>query len=124
METQKADIGEGICAGKQSVANYLVNDQSFTQLYLERTTTSPLSNQIFGQAQNHAKERSGAEKRSFATVDLFLDFITKQWERRWVTTDIWDENVLQTLLRRPSFILVSVDAPVSLRWKRFTERYF
>lgn len=63
------------------------------------------------------------EDRSFATVDSLLEFVTKQWERRWVTIDIWDEGVLESLLRRPSFILVSVDAPVSLRWKRFKERY-
>lgn len=63
------------------------------------------------------------EERSFATVDSLLEFVTKQWERRWVTIDIWDEGVLESLLRRPSFILVSVDAPVSLRWKRFKERY-
>ncbi|MCJ1426219.1 Deoxycytidine monophosphate (dCMP) deaminase [Sticta canariensis] len=112
----------GICAGKQSVATYLVNNEGFTQLYLERTSTGHLSNKTLVQAQNHADHPSGVEEIAFATVDSLLDFITKQWERRWVTIDIWNEDVLESLLRRPSFILVSVDAPVSLRWKRFKER--
>lgn len=69
-----------------------------------------------------ANGRLCAEERSFATVEALLEFITKQWQRRWVTVDIWDEHVLETLLCRPSFILVSVDAPVSLRWERLKER--
>jgi len=39
-----------------------------------------------------------------------------------VTTDIWDENVVDALLRRPFILLVSVDAPVSVRWRRFQQR--
>ncbi|MCJ1463620.1 Histidine biosynthesis bifunctional protein hisB [Pseudocyphellaria aurata] len=111
----------GICAGKQTIANYLVKSQCFTQLYLDRTS-SPLSNKFLAQAQNHESHRSGVEERSFATVESLLDFVTKQWEKRWVTIDVWNEDVLESLLRRPSFILVSVDAPVSLRWTRFKER--
>lgn len=61
---------------------------------------------------------------SFATVDTLLDFITKRWQERWVTVDIWDEEILECLSRRPFFLLVSIDAPVSLRWRRFKERYF
>ena len=39
-----------------------------------------------------------------------------------MTTNIWDEDVFENFIRRPSFILVSVDAPVSLRWKRYKEK--
>lgn len=124
LTAQQADLPEGICAGKQSVANYLVNNEGFTQLSLKRTSTDHLSNKTLVQAQNHADHPSDEEEISFATVDSLLAVITKQWERRWVTLDIWDEDILESLLRRPSFILVSVDAPVSLRWKRFKERYF
>lgn len=48
--------------------------------------------------------------------------VTLRWRERWVTTDIWDDSVVDALLRRPFFLLVSVDAPVSVRWKRFTDR--
>lgn len=114
-----ADDGEGICAGKQSVANYLRDYQGFSQLYLAPKSTDHLSN---GAQVNALNGSPCAEERSFATVEALLDFITKQWQRRWVTVDMLDEHVLETLLCRPSFILVSVDAPVSLRWERFKER--
>lgn len=39
-----------------------------------------------------------------------------------MTTDIWDDTVVDALLRRPFFLLVSVDAPVSVRWQRFKDR--
>ena len=59
---------------------------------------------------------------SFSTVDDLLNFVTKSWRERWVTTDIWDEEILDALQRRPFFILVSVDAPVTVRWQRFKDR--
>lgn len=39
-----------------------------------------------------------------------------------MTTDIWDDRVVDALLRRPFFLLISVDAPVSVRWQRFKNR--
>jgi dCMP deaminase len=62
------------------------------------------------------------QQHVFADVDALLDFVTLRWKERWVTTDIWDDEVVDALLRRPFFLLVSVDAPVSVRWKRFTDR--
>ncbi|KAL9633759.1 MAG: hypothetical protein Q9204_003262, partial [Flavoplaca sp. TL-2023a] len=44
---------------------------------------------------------------AFTKVEELVDFITKRWQQRWVTTDIWDESVLEKLLRRPSFFLPS-----------------
>ncbi len=101
----------GICAGKNSVADYLTENLGFVRLHLAQEVPSPL------QAEQH-----NADEKSFASVQSLLDFITKQWQQRWVTTDVWNEIVLENLLRRPSFILVSVDAPVSLRWKRLKNR--
>jgi dCMP deaminase len=60
---------------------------------------------------------------SFGTADALLDYVTASWKEHWVTTDIWDEQVLDVLLRRPFFLLVSVDAPVTIRWERFKARY-
>jgi dCMP deaminase len=58
----------------------------------------------------------------FLDIDSLLDFVTLRWRERWVTTDIWDDTVVDALLRRPFFLLVSVDAPVSVRWQRFKDR--
>lgn len=58
----------------------------------------------------------------FDSVDSLLEFVTKRWRERWVITDIWDSNIVDRLLVRPFFLLVSVDAPVSIRWQRFRNR--
>ena len=70
--------------------------------------------------RRNLKDDSG--NRSFDTVEQLLDFVTRRWKQNWVTTDVWDESIVESLLRRPFFLLVSVDAPVTLRWKRFKER--
>lgn len=70
-----------------------------------------------GSGSDHA-----VEETTFSDIESLLKFITKQWKQLWVTTDIWNEGILESLLRRPSFILVSIDAPVSLRWKRLRDR--
>ena len=117
---------KGICAGKQSVARYLVQHYDFSEVYLARMATTPLVEQSATQVHipryPRSKREENCEDRSFKTVEQLLDFVTKRWQQRWVTTDVWDESVLETLLRRPFFLFVSVDAPVSLRWKRFKER--
>lgn len=107
----------GICAGKNSVADYLVDNHDFSRLYLSQEV-SPLGNPYMNELNGVAAFR----ERSFTNVDALLEFVTKHWKQRWITTDIWNEQVLENLLRRPFFILVSVDAPVSLRWQRFRER--
>ena len=58
----------------------------------------------------------------FPTVESMVEFITERWMERWVTIDIWDEYTLMQLSRRPSFILVGVDAPVSIRWRRLKDK--
>lgn len=58
----------------------------------------------------------------FSTPEELLDFVTKRWRSRFVTTDIPTEAVLDVFLRRPFFLLLSVDAPLTVRWRRFQER--
>ena len=58
----------------------------------------------------------------FPTHDDLLDFVTNHWRERWVTTDIPSEAVLDTYARRPFFLLISVDAPITIRWRRFQAR--
>ena len=107
---------KGICAGKNSVAEYLVEEHGFLRLGLDQHV-----DKIEDLPLNHV---NGAmpDQRSFGDVDSLIEVVTKAWKQRWVLTDIWNEEILEHLLRRPFFILVSVDAPVSLRWKRFRER--
>ncbi|MCJ1406099.1 Deoxycytidine monophosphate (dCMP) deaminase [Ptychographa xylographoides] len=116
----------GICAGKHQVASFLVEHHAFTQLHLARGSPTIIMEEATSEVKapnlDNLSVIRNVERFSFSTIDSLLEFVTKHWQQRWVTTDIWDENVLESLLRRPFFLLVSVDAPVSLRWQRFKER--
>lgn len=70
----------------------------------------------------HLPFRSSKKTLSFPTAEALLDFVTKHWLERWVTTDIPNQDVLDIFSRRPFFVLISVDAPLTVRWQRFQQR--
>ncbi|MCJ1352382.1 MAG: Deoxycytidine monophosphate (dCMP) deaminase [Icmadophila ericetorum] len=116
----------GICAGKHAVARYLIEKHNFSTLNLAPSINAPVPSldQSTRQKYNYKRAKSQdelhkAKDKSFSTVDELLEFVTKEWYKYWVLTDIWDEKVLDALARRPFFLLISVDAPVMLRWERF-----
>ena len=130
----RSDHLQGICAGKHSVARYLVEHHSFSQLHLQRNdligtpAASPANPSTNGASFSPDIDRlnlvSDRKDVYFRTAQALLDFVTREWQRRWVTADMWDESVLECLVRRPFFLLVSIDAPISVRWRRYKERCF
>lgn len=123
-------MSTGICAGKHAIAEYLIHEQGFQLLQLANKNPLPISNEprdpLHLDTLEEIEEKSlpgHNDETVFETVDSLLDFVTKRWTGRWVTTDIWDHTTLDRLLIRPFFLLVSVDAPVSLRWQRFRDRW-
>lgn len=108
-------------AGKTTVAQYLIEHHGFKQVCLEPpchlsgTFSSP------GGAQTPREEAasSASSTHTFTSAADLLDFVTKSWRSRWVTTDVHNEAVLDVFSRRPFFILVSVDAPLMVRWRRY-----
>lgn len=114
----------GICSGKQTVAQYLTANHGFVLLHLAKLEDGTSSNN----KRSWQADKAGSRNRetgitTFANVETLVNFVTGHWKERWVTTDIWDDSVLRHLLRRPAFILIGVDAPVSVRWHRQKERY-
>ncbi|KAI4671355.1 uncharacterized protein J4E88_009018 [Alternaria novae-zelandiae] len=113
----------GICAGKSSIASYLIEEHQFTRLRLARTAETPPEEKSASNTRVPSPVKSSVDaQHTFPNIDSLLDFVTLRWRERFVTTDIWDETVVDALLRRPFFLLVSVDAPVSVRWQRFKAR--
>ena len=112
----------GICAGKNSVAANLIEKHAFQRISLTRTISTPAVEKTASESRLPSDSPPTNVVHAFTDVSELLDFVTKSWQERWVTIDIWDEKVLDLLLRRPFFILVSVEAPVSLRWQRFKSR--
>lgn len=87
-----------------------------------RITDEP-NDELRLQASDIRKSGDAQAEFVFDSPDALLDFATKRWQEHWVTTDIADGATLDRFLLRPFFLLVSVDAPVSLRWKRFSDRF-
>lgn len=117
------DAHSGICSGKSSIASYLVDEHNFKRIRLARTASTPAVEKSASNA--HVPLDTPPNENNelcFQDLQSLIDFVTKKWQDRWVTTDIWDEEIVDALLRRPFFLLVSVDAPVTLRWERFKAR--
>ncbi|KAI0134417.1 cytidine deaminase-like protein [Xylariales sp. AK1849] len=128
-----------ICAGKSTVAQYLIEHHGFKKLHLEvpedesgqngQTGASNLSERKteFQTSSSLSKglayhPKTTPPTHTFPTADALLDFVTKSWRSRWVITSIPSEPVLDALSRRPFFILISVDAPLTVRWRRYQSR--
>ncbi|RAL07555.1 deoxycytidine monophosphate deaminase [Aspergillus homomorphus CBS 101889] len=117
----------GICSGKHAVAEYLIQEEGFQLLELKHkeiagTLHESEDDYRFQPSGCAQKESSSSSRIEFENAEALLDFVTKRWQGLWVTTEIWESAVLDRFLQRPFFLLVSIDAPVSLRWKRFVDR--
>ncbi|KAF2154941.1 deoxycytidylate deaminase [Myriangium duriaei CBS 260.36] len=112
----------GLCAGKASVAQYLVERHKFTPLAISRPASTP---SVEKSASDHSvmTDRSASSAtKVFSDAEGLLDYVTQNWTEHFVTTCLWSQHVLNVLLRRPFFVLISVDAPISVRWARFKAR--
>lgn len=110
----------GACAGKQSVADYLITGHGFRAVTWDQSTQISSSEATNG-ITNHSPKSPG--ERRFPDFDALLNFVTAHWKERWLITDIANERVLDACLRRPFFLLISIDAPILLRWQRHKARY-
>lgn len=105
------------------MAEYLTQHQNFRRLEVKSGPPSQAVDdprlQAFGLTDDALDQDTPLQ---FETTGSLLEFATKRWQEHWVTTHIWDTSTLDRFMQRPFFLLVSVDAPVSLRWKRFADR--
>ena len=115
----------GICAGKTSVANHLIEKHNFTLVTLRRdsSTSTPTveKSATLAHVPNHAPE-SGVEALEFESTQALDEHVSQKWQQHFVLTTIWNEGILDAMLKRPFFIFVSIDAPVGVRWQRFKRR--
>lgn len=111
----------GICSGKSTVAQYLVDHHSFKHVSVSAKPkdTPQVDASEDARAQHDSSRRTSI---TFATSEELLEYVTQRWRERWVITDIMNKQVLDTYSRRPFFLLISVDAPLLVRWKRHQGR--
>jgi dCMP deaminase len=131
-------IAGPICSGKRTIANFLISNHDFTRLRLRQVNDNTPSNLEFDTStpvptppaeepnplSNGIKtlQINGNGDVWFDTMSDMTEYVTKRWRENFVTVDIWKEEDLEIISKRPFFLLISVDAPITIRWNRFNER--
>lgn len=95
-----------ICAGKSSVQDFLIKEHGFIPLEVAQ----PNSNTV-PQRRGHG--------HVFPSIQELESFATQSWQTNYCTTSISSASVAETLCYRPWFLLIHIDAPLSLRWARY-----
>ncbi|GAB7360792.1 hypothetical protein MBLNU230_g0779t1 [Neophaeotheca triangularis] len=108
-----------LCAGRTSVQQFLIKEYGFTPLEIGR----PVQDIPF-EGKTPPLPSHGRDPRShvFQTVDDLLNYATQSWQTNYCTTSISSASIAETLSHRPWFLLVHIDAPLSVRWKRHCQR--
>jgi dCMP deaminase len=60
--------------------------------------------------------------KHFTDPNKLLAYVTANWQQHWVIAELWDYDAVEIFSRRPFFLLVSIDAPITLRYARHAER--
>ncbi|KAI0278158.1 cytidine deaminase-like protein [Russula aff. rugulosa BPL654] len=65
-------------------------------------------------------EHEGGLKRvlSFASAAELLQHVTRNWNQDFVTQDLRTEQAIRMFIKRPFFMLLSIDGPISDRFRR------
>jgi hypothetical protein len=65
-------------------------------------------------------DNSEGQLQPFQSPRDLLDYVTEHWEDNFVTTDLKTKELVEYFVKRPFFLLVSVDAPLYQRFRRST----
>lgn len=74
--------------------------------------------------QSPTKRRPGAATliEEFNSTEALIDYATRNWREKLVTTDVSNKEDYDALSKRPFFLFISVDAPLLTRWIRYKQR--
>ncbi|KAJ9100967.1 hypothetical protein QFC19_005363 [Naganishia cerealis] len=120
-------------AGKNTIAQYLISQHGFQRIRLAdripngtgSSNGHPLTENPVSPADLsalHLEElpvsQKPAESLVFPDVATLLNAVTKTWQVDYVTTDLGSVEQVEPFVKRPFFLLVSVDGPLMTRFKR------
>lgn len=54
----------------------------------------------------------------FSSPAELLEHVTRNWREDFVTQDLRTEHAIQIFIKRPFFMLLSIDGPISDRFRR------
>lgn len=102
--------------GQQVTVSHEVGDPVINTPASFLSMTSSLTNTSL----DSSAARESDDSLVFFSKELLLEYITRHWRENFVTEDITTRAVLEVFLKRPFVLLVSVDAPILVRYKRYT----
>ncbi|WWD15756.1 hypothetical protein CI109_100178 [Kwoniella shandongensis] len=82
------------------------------------TSTPPLDSSAPPVASISASSSTSASSLTFPTSSAMLDYVTRNWLSHNVTTDLRSYEDIEPFMKRPFFLLVSVDGPLRVRYER------
>ncbi|KAF8987287.1 Deoxycytidine monophosphate (dCMP) deaminase [Haplosporangium bisporale] len=106
------------CSGKHEVANLLTNHYGFVQLGLKRDSSEGTT-----RARSRSIATTGLPHKDFDTVEQMLDYVTLHWMDHFVTCDVRTVQGISILRKRPFFLLLSVESPMMMRYRRCVDRW-
>ncbi|KAF2147565.1 uncharacterized protein K452DRAFT_9064, partial [Aplosporella prunicola CBS 121167] len=113
----------GICAGKTTVANYLIEEHGFQRLHVSSPENATAAEEEEASSPPPTNPTTSTHPvQTFPTIDALLEHVTQHWRTPFVTTTIPTLPALDALQRRPFFLLIGIDAPISARWTRHRAR--
>ena len=102
----------GVCSGKRSTVHFLVSRYGFRKIFFREIPSLAF-------VPDDTEATVLHKPLVFCKIVDLVDFVTRNWRERLVLGNVDDEILLDSLLRRPFFLLVSIEAPTTLRWTRF-----
>lgn len=98
------------CAGKTTLADHLVKDRGYTRCSIDPAI--PLESTM----------SLNSSELSFRNSSDLLNFATAHWRRDFVTTDLNQKLKLQEFTKRPFVVVIDIQAPLGVRWRRQRSR--
>lgn len=89
-------------SGKDEIARFLCEAQGFQRARISVTA--------------HANDVC------LPDAGTLLDHVTAHWQTRFVTTDLRDQHEVDAFRKRPFVLVVAVEAPLMVRYRRAIER--
>ncbi|RCK63815.1 Deoxycytidylate deaminase [Candida viswanathii] len=111
-----------LSAGKTEVARYLTFQGfkliRFTPDANESDTSTPDTDEYIPDQLDIGEASKMEVFKCFDDLNELDSYVTVHWKEHFVISHIKDMNMLKALQKRPFFLHISIDAPLSLRYKR------
>lgn len=115
------------CSGKHEVMNLMASFYGFTRLYLRVPAASSHDTSDTKSIRSNGQWISPSRHKAqpfleFDTISEMLDHVTLNWMDHFVTCGVHTVGDIAILRKRPFFLLLSVESPIMIRFRRCVSR--